>query len=249
MKSGSKSHFTLITGASSGIGEAIAVALSPAIDLILHGRDIARLHAVLARCARPHHHQVWNCDLAGTTETGASLDEFLAGRQLQVQGFIHCAGVVKVAVLRLTTIEDMQTIFSVNLFSALAIIRSLLLRDAQTRCLRNIVMISSAASLRGEKGVALYSASKGAVDALVKSLAVELAPGVRVNAVLPGLVKTKMAESTLRNPDFQDLAQRKYPLGVGEVQDVVNAVQYLISDNARWVTGALWVVDGGRTAT
>ena len=57
-----------------------------------------------------------------------------------------------------------------------------------------------------------------------------------------------MAEATLRSPEFQEAARRKYPLGVGEVQDVVAAVEHLISDRSRWVTGTLWMVDGGRTA-
>jgi len=248
MKADSEPSFTLITGASSGIGEAIALDLSPTFDLILHGRDASRLEAVLSRCARPGSHQVWNCDLAAVAKTGTSLQEFLVKRELQVQGFIHCAGMVKVSALRLSTLHDMQKIFAVNLFSAMAIVQSLLARNTGTRGLRQILLISSAASLRGEKGVALYAATKGALDALVKSLSVELAPAVRVNAVLPGLIETKMTVAALRNPELQNQVDRNYPLGIGHVQDVVNTVRYLISDDARWITGALWAVDGGRTA-
>jgi NAD(P)-dependent dehydrogenase (short-subunit alcohol dehydrogenase family) len=240
--------FTLVTGATSGIGEGIAIALSAAHDLILHGREAGRLRAVLDRCQRREQHRIWNCDLSGTADVGRELDCYLANNRLRVRNFIHSAGVVKVAGIRQLTIADALALFHVNLFSAMAIAASLVRSDPGAGVLRSLVMISSAASQRGEKGAALYSASKGAIDALVKSLAAELAPAVRVNAVLPGLVRTRMAEATLTSPEFQDVVRRKYPLGVGEISDVVRAVEYLISESAKWVTGALWAVDGGRTA-
>ena len=166
--------FTLVTGATSGIGEAVAIALSRTHDLILNGRDAGRLQAALDRCARRDRHRLWKCDLAGAADAGRDLGEFLAANRLQVRNFIHSAGVVKVAAIRQMTLADAQAIFSVNLFSAIAMTGALVRRDADSRSLRNIVMISSAASQRGEKGAALYSASKGAIDALVKSLAAEL---------------------------------------------------------------------------
>lgn len=241
--------YVLITGATSGIGQSLAIEWSRSQRLLLHGRNVDRAQATLTRCANPESHDTWICDLADTLEVERSLADFLARWHGRVQCVIHCAGIVRVAPIRQMTLQETIATFNVNLFSAIVIIQALLRRDAvDVPSLRNVLFISSVASMRGEKGVAVYSASKGGVDSLVRSLAVELAPAVRVNAILPGLVRTPMSESTLQRADFQESVQSKYPLGVGDVQDVVNAATFLISDRARRMTGALWVVDGGRTA-
>jgi NAD(P)-dependent dehydrogenase (short-subunit alcohol dehydrogenase family) len=241
--------YTLLTGASSGIGESLAITMSRDHDLILNGRDADRLQSTVRRSSRPEAHYVWPCDLADPAAASESLNDFISTQHFRVSNFVHCAGVVHLSPIRHTALEQMFDLFSVNLFSVVAILRVLMLQRSGPVHLRNVLIISSAAALLGEKGVALYSASKGAVNALVEALAAELAPAVRVNAILPGLVKTPMSESTIRSADFADQVGPKYPLGVGETGDVVNLAMYLLSSRARWVTGALWVIDGGRTTS
>ena len=98
----------------------------------------------------------------------------------------------------------------------------------------------------GEKGNTLYVASKSALDGLVRSLSVELAPSVRINSILPGGINTKMTSTALPE-DFVLL--KNYPLGEGKSLDVVNYIEFLLSEKSRWVTGQNVVVDGGKSRT
>jgi NAD(P)-dependent dehydrogenase (short-subunit alcohol dehydrogenase family) len=127
------------------------------------------------------------------------------------------------------------------------ILRLLIRRKLNGKHLRRVVFISSTASRFGARGFGLYCASKGALDAFMRAMAVELAPDVRVNSVLPGTVKTAMTEAMLQDPELLARMQSEYPLGLGEPDDIGDAVEYLLSDKARWITGQQLVVDGGRT--
>jgi NAD(P)-dependent dehydrogenase (short-subunit alcohol dehydrogenase family) len=131
----------------------------------------------------------------------------------------------------------------------LEIVRVLGERQCEGRKLKSIVVVSSAASVRGEKGVAAYAASKGAVNGAVRTLAAELAPEVRVNAVLPGLVRTPMTDHTVKEDGEFDRLARRYPLGLGSAEQVGAVVRELLSPGSRWVTGGCWAVDGGLTAS
>jgi NAD(P)-dependent dehydrogenase (short-subunit alcohol dehydrogenase family) len=137
--------------------------------------------------------------------------------------------------------------FNTNFFSAMELTKTLMKKKVNDRQLRSIVFISSIASKFGARGFSAYSASKGALDALMKGLAIELAPGVRVNSVLPGGVRTHMTESIYQDSEVAARLERDYPLGLGSPTDIVNAVEFLISEKSRWITGQQIVVDGGRT--
>lgn len=114
-----------------------------------------------------------------------------------------------------------------------------------------MVFFSSVAGLVGVIGSAAYSASKGAVIALTRSLALELVrDGIRVNCVAPGMVQTEMVEEVQRllTPEQMQGIAAMHPLGIGRVRDVSNAVAFLLADTSRWITGTTLVVDGGYTA-
>jgi NAD(P)-dependent dehydrogenase (short-subunit alcohol dehydrogenase family) len=239
--------YLLITGASSGIGRATAIALSSDYQLILNGRDISRLEETREFCLESEKHLCWPYDLSNIDNLSEYLSSFLLANRASVEAFVHCAAQLEVLPLRSISLTQAQQAMNTNLLSAIEIVRLLTRKKINSDVLSRIVFISTTASQFGAKGFSLYCASKAGLDGLMRALAVELAPNVRVNSVLPGAVKTPMTQAMFDNPDLRDRLIRDYPLGIGEMQDIANAVDFLLSTKSRWITGQQFVVDGGRT--
>ena len=236
---------TLITGASSGIGRAIAVRLAPERDLLLNGRDRGRLEETAKQC-NPESPLIWTHDLCELESISNSLADCLGKQQVSVNCFIHCAGMVTVLPARSIGYASAQRILDVNCVSALEIVSTLLKRRINHQALSNVLFISSIWSRTGARGHTLYCASKAALDGAMRALAVELAPTIRVNSLLLGAVKTPMAAPALENPIVAAAVQRDYPLGLGSPEAVADVVAFIVSEQARWITGQEIVVDGGR---
>ena len=241
-------HSLLITGASSGIGREMAISLSSRYRLILNGRDAERLEATREACRSPSEQLCWVRDLADVRTLADSLTAFLKGQGTSVSGFVHCAAMLNVLPLRSISIAHSQDVMNTNALAAMEITRLLMRKNVNGKALKSVVFISSIASQFGAKGFTAYCASKAALDGLMKALAVELAPEVRVNSVLPGGVRTPMTETMFSDPETAERLTRDYPLGVGLPSDVIDAVAFLLSEEARWITGHQLVVDGGRSA-
>lgn len=241
-------RFVLITGASSGIGREMAIALSAQYQLILNGRDRERLESTRQACQSPKQQLCWVRDLADVAALAVSLPAFLQQHGARVTGFVHCAAKLDVLPLRSIGATDARAMMDVNVIAAMEITRLLMRKNVNHKTLKSVVFISSIASQFGAKGFTAYCASKAALDGLMRALAVELAPEVRVNSVLPGAVRTPMTEAMFNDPATAERLTRDYPLGVGMPSDVTNAVAFLMSDQSRWITGQEMVVDGGRSA-
>ncbi len=237
----------LITGASSGMGREMAVRFSSVYRVILNGRDAGRLEESRQLCTNPAEHLIWQYDLAKAEELENSFAAFMSAHQVRVSYFVHCAGFMKTYPLKMVTAGLFQDSFSVNVISGALLVKSLMSRKVNDTALKSVVLISSNISNFGAKAFSVYGASKGAVDSLMRSLAVELAPRVRVNSVLPGGVRTSMTEHMYQDQALIDRMAALYPLGLGETGDIYEAVNFLLSDKARWVTGQQFTVDGGRT--
>lgn len=238
--------YTLITGATSGIGRDLAIRLSGDRNLILVGRKETKLDELISQMSGSHKALKLVIDLdADRRQVALRLAELIQQDDLQIEALVHCAGTSKVMPMRQTDTDSIDTIFNVNVLSAMELIRPLLKKENKGS-LRNIVLISSLASIRGEKGNAVYAASKGALNALTISLAKELAPKVRVNSISPGTVETPMTQAFL-DSEAGAAHLQTYPLGVGHCEDITNLVNFLLSDEARWITGQNIVIDGGRS--
>jgi len=219
----------LVTGASSGIGRGIALAL------LQQGVRVCAQHRM--QSPPPLTFPV-QADLG--TERGCVEAVRAAHEKLGNIGIlVHSAGIYNAGPIASISAAALEEMFRVNAFSAFYLVRELLALG-----LRNVVFIGSTAGQRGEPGHSHYAASKGAVQSMMMSIAVELAPGVRVNLVSPGWVRTPMAEESLKRIGpalIPTLPNRR----VAEVDDVVNAALWLSSDASSHCIGQDLCVSGG----
>ncbi|HEY3963593.1 MAG TPA: SDR family oxidoreductase [Planctomycetaceae bacterium] len=243
----SAESYTLITGASSGIGRQTALQLAASRRLILHGRDTARLAATREACPSPEKHLIWPFDLRQVEQLEKSLTELLCGGDIPIASFVHCAGAVQVVPLRQLELIVARELMNVNFHAAVEISRLLVSRRINQKHLRRLVFVSSTASQFGARGFQMYCATKAALDGFMRAIAVELAPQVRVNSVLPGAVETPMTDQLLGDSAVRERMAAVYPLGLGQPADIAGVIEFLLSDNANWITGQQIVVDGGRS--
>lgn len=232
----------LVTGASSGIGRQIAVSCAEAgARLIISGRDSARLHQVLEELVAGEHRALL-ADLNQDAELEALVQE--AGK---IDGIVHCAGFAALAPVRLMSRAHIESQLGTNLVAPMLLTRQLLLRNSIGEG-GSILFISSISAHIGVHGVAAYSASKGAVEAMTRVLAMEVAKKkIRANCLAPGLVQTPLLEAAKSTAGGLDHTLAQYPLGVGQPEDVANAAVFFLSAASRWITGTTLVMDGGHT--
>ncbi len=167
-----------------------------------------------------------------------------------VDGFIHAAGIEKTLLLRNLKPSDYIEVYNTNFVSGLEILKTLSKKpNHNVGC--KIVFISSIAALIARVGTLAYTASKGALLAATRELAVELAPkGINVNCISPGTILTPMMQKVLSEMTDEDREKRLegFPLGIGKPEDISLTSIFLLSDAARWITGQNIVVDGGYTS-
>ncbi len=242
-----KVQYILVTGASSGIGSFIAKSLSQHYNVIIHGRDLDKINQVISGCDHPANQLAFVSDLQQYEEIETIIAKFITEKNIEVIGFVHCAGFMNMLPAKMTSVAAIQKTFSTNLFSAAMIVKVLLQRKVNAGALKNVVFISSNIANFGAKAFSLYSASKAGIDGLMRSLAVELAPSVRVNSVLPGAIHTPMTTAIFQDEEKAKSMLSTYPLGEGFPEDISNMVEFLLSDKSKWITGQQFTVDGGRT--
>lgn len=233
---------TLVTGASRGIGLAIAERIvADGGRVVITARGQEALDEAVAALGGPE----VAVGIAGKADDPDHRAEVLSriGEMGGLDYLVNNAG-INPAYGPALEISDsaVRKILDVNVVGALA-----WSRDCMAAGLRSaIVNISSVSALGASPGIAFYGVSKAALISLTKQLAYELAPGVRVNAVAPAVIKTKFAKALYEGRE--DAVIAGYPLGrLGLPEDVAGPVTFLLSDDAAWITGQTIVIDGGGT--
>lgn len=230
----------LVTGASSGIGRAIAIACAKAgAFVMLNGRNVARLNETLAQMSGEGH-VVLPADLTITEQRSA-----LAEQVPQLDGVVHCAGIGSRVLCKILEEQDVSRVMQAN-FEAPVLLQAELLREKKIAKEASIVFIASAAATMPSVGNAIYSASKAAIIAYAKCLAQELANRkIRVNCISPAMVWTDLALVGATEEQLRE-AEQNYPLKrYAQPEDITGAAIYLLSDAAAWTTGSNVELTGG----
>ncbi len=231
----------LIYGGSGGIGAATARALSArGYDLHLVARDEQRLAAVAS-------------ELDATFTVGDVNDSSLfsqvakdAGESLD--GLVYAVGTINLRGLGRLTENDFMSDFRVNAMGAALAVQASLPALKKSASRGSVVLFSSVAAQQGFSLHTSIGMAKGAVDGLTLSLAAELAPKIRVNAIAPSLTRTRLGEGLLSNEKIAEAIAAMHALErVGKPEDIASLAAFLLSDEADWMTGQIINVDGGRS--
>jgi len=231
-----------VSGASSGIGKATAVLLSSlGASLTISGRNVQRLDETFQILEGEGHRQIV-CDFCDYDDTAAKIAD-----TNKFDGVVYCIGTQKTGVAKSLTANDLKEVFDTN-FNAVVNLNTLLFEGKKINKGASVVIVSSIAAYYPEVGNAAYSASKGALSAFAKVLALESAKRkIRVNTVSPAMVRTPLLQKfDVTDEQFAE-NEKKYPLGYSEPEDVAAAIAFLLSDGARQITGADIKIDGGLT--
>ena len=233
----------LVTGSSSNIGRKIAIRCAEiGAKVIVVARDMDRMKATVGELVGEGH-KYYAVDLLNV-DSIAHLVEALP----MLDGVVLCAARFDSTPVKNIRRELVQDMFNTNSFANFDIIQKLLKKKKINKG-GSVVFISSVASMRPYKANSIYSATKGAINSFAKVLALEVgSQKIRVNCLHPGIVRREegIREGAL-TAEQQRQEMEKFPLGMGETDDIAYASVYLLSDVAKWVTGIDLIVDGGQS--
>ena len=233
-----------ISGASRGIGEAIAITLSKEYDVIInYANSEAGAKAVLAKLDPSGKHKMMQCDVANEQDVKEMMDTIVK-EYGHLDVVVNNVGITKDNLLLRMREEEFDDVIRINLKGTYNCIRHVA-RIMMIQRHGKIVNMASVVGLCGNIGQVNYAASIGGVIAMTKAVAKELAPrGINVNAVAPGFIQTAMTDTL--SEDVQANAKNNIPMKkFGSVQDVANVVKFLCSEDSDYITGQVIAVDGG----
>jgi NAD(P)-dependent dehydrogenase (short-subunit alcohol dehydrogenase family) len=240
----------LITGASSGIGAGIAeMAAARGARIAAHGRDREKLSRLLD-VLPGEGHSAFSLDLSDPSLKPEDLVDQVVAEMGAIDGLVHSAGYGRIEPLKLVRAEELDRLWRLNVSSAILMCKALR-KPANHRQGCSVVLVSSVAGLKGRPGQVAYAATKGALISMARAMALEVVrDSMRVNVLAPAMVKTALFEDMAKANAAETMQAilAEHPSGLGEASDVASLACFLLSEEARWITGATFPVDGGYTA-
>jgi NAD(P)-dependent dehydrogenase (short-subunit alcohol dehydrogenase family) len=242
-----KDRVMLVTGATSGMGRACARAfVAEGAKVAVAGRRKDRL----AELEQELGDRAFTLD--GDVLNGATCQQWVDDTVQhfgRLDGLVNAAGVLGPGSAADTTDAEWDRIMDTNLRSVFVLTRAAIPHLAKHK--GSVVNLSSVAGPRPYPNLIAYCVSKAALDQLTRCTALDLAPlGIRVNAVNPGVVVTELhtvTHAVADYPAFLEKGKTTHPIGrVGKAEEVASLIVYLMGDDAGWITGVTWSIDGGR---
>ncbi|MCR4322381.1 MAG: SDR family oxidoreductase [Candidatus Brocadiaceae bacterium] len=237
----------IVTGASSGIGRAISKRLSvEGAELLVIGRNADQLKNLCEEISTAGGYAKFLvCDLSKEENRKTLCESISEIWHDKIDILINAAGIYSMEAIRNNTPDLWYQLMEINVIAPADLLSKLVLKLAKGAV---VVNISSVAGIVATPGSSVYASTKAAILSFTRSAAAELAKrGIRVNAILPGMVKTPMMETMFRffTKEQQIELEKRHLLGFGTVEDIASAVSFIASHEAKWITGCAFVVDGG----
>ncbi|MBO6075384.1 MAG: SDR family oxidoreductase [Paludibacteraceae bacterium] len=233
----------LITGASSGIGRASAIACSKmGANVVITGRNIERLQATFDQLEKGGNH----IQIAGDLTVAEDLDNLVANVPV-LDGLVNNAGISFTKPIGFIKKEDIQKVYESNLYAPMLLTNNLLKKKKLAKG-ASVVFMSSAAAFGCSNANSTYGTAKAALSDFMHYCNKEITPTkhIRFNALHPGMVRTELVANLSFTEEELQKDMARYPLGrYGEPEDIANAVIYFLSDASAWISGVSLVIDGG----
>lgn len=236
----------LVTGASSGIGQSIALECSRmGAKLVISGRNEERLNETFKQLEGSGHTQVI-ADLNNEQQVNSMIDLLPS-----LDGVVHAAGILTTLPFQFITKEKLNEIFAINFINPVLISQQLLHKKKINKGGSFVWISSIAGNLCASPGSSIYGATKSAIEGIVKGMALDLSgKGIRVNSINPGVIETSIFSNGIIAEEQIQQEKKKYPLKrFGKPEEVGYAAVYLLSEASSWITGSHLLIDGGYTLT
>jgi 3-oxoacyl-[acyl-carrier protein] reductase len=248
-----KDKITVVTGASSEIGISIVKRfVDEGAKVVMLGRNLESLEKARSSINNSDSAVSMQCDIIDEAQVGQTIEQIL-NKYSAIDILVNSAGAINEPVhFHEMPDSEIKKLIDVNMYGVFKMTKAVLpsMHENKSGCIINIGSISSERAIP-RVHLAVYSATKAALSMFTKAIAVEYArSNVRCNCVNPGIINSGMIKPYLDDPQARKILEDRLPLNrIGEPEDVANAVLYLSSDEANWITGTILNVDGGKTAS